>query len=225
MNDGVHLVIIDAPLRESHEELLAHLGVENKERAGEAPLSDVAGEWECIAVAEHNGKTIIGGDDALELWITGWDELCKDLVERFDATRVACIWTTTTGHFAYVIMERDGSGVMRLGGSDKEFATEMGSAKETGFHPWEIEYLGTADPPRDDYGRPMKGRTEFPHWGPGFAHEVIRRMLEEPEWSSIPMTRYTPPGDPHAETGAPKSQGGCLVFVAAALTLALLALG
>ncbi|MDH3591347.1 MAG: hypothetical protein OER88_05685 [Planctomycetota bacterium] len=226
LDDG-QILIIGARVEDS-EELLAHLGLPDLLPAREQPLAEAAGNMRGVAVAEHRGHTVLAGHEWFDFWAAEWTAFLSGLIEEYNAHRVVRIWVTSIGPFAYAIMDKDGTGVMRVGGSSgiqqhgNELAQETGAAKETGFHPWEVEFLGTHEPPRDDQGRPMKGTTEFPEWGPQFARSLVTRMLKA-GWEKIPAVRYV---DPNDASGPPEvGGGGCVLFLAAALTLALLALG
>jgi hypothetical protein len=73
------------------------------------------------------------------------------------------------------------------------------------LHPWEIEYLGTAEPDRDDRGRPFRvdddgERFEDWEWGEDFVFELQRHMLggrqdRDNDWEALPARCFRRLGD------------------------------
>jgi hypothetical protein len=86
------------------------------------------------------------------------------------------------------------------------------------LHPWEVEYLGTAEPERDDRGRPFRVDDDGEHiedwgWGEDFVFELHRRVLgarqdRDNEWTELPARCFHPMGDGKTpEPGRAASRG------------------
>lgn len=208
-------LIVDAPLKGTAEEALAVLGVPRVRPLNEEMGIEQASYDAQIGVADYDGRTIFAGDEFLMHAIGEEEPKVRALMAALGARRAVGTWLESgTDSFGYTIVEEGRPNVARTGGRYIREMEECGEspidrdetrAMWAELHPWEVEYLGTAEPERDDRGRPFRvdddgDRIEDWGWGEDFVFELQRHMLGgrqdmDNTWQAVPARCFRRLGD------------------------------
>jgi hypothetical protein len=176
-------LIVDAPLKGTAEEALAMLGFDDLQPLDEEMDIGDAGQslTADLGVAEYDGCTIFAGD-AMDVALDGGEEV-RSLVAGLGARRAVGIFLESmTDSVGYAIVEEGHPTATRFDSRDGGLPADDVRAMWKQLHRWEVEYLGTANPERDEDGRPLRvtedGEREASWmWAREFAFELPRYIL------------------------------------------------